>query len=92
MKVKINENYYCKGNRPWLIHKSSREVDPVIMSGLYATENNLCPIAHSKIHSFFFPNKKDPFLMRWTLYPAKRIHFPASNKSKSIHRAKFLPM
>lgn len=86
MKIKINKNYYYKGNGQLLSHKSSREVNPVIMSGLYATENNLCPIVCSKIHPFFFfPNEKGPFLMRQTLCPAKRIHFYLlTNQSVSI--------
>lgn len=68
-----------------LIHKSTTEVSPVIICELYATENNLCLFAYSKIH-YFFP------LIRLTLYPDRIIYFPASIKSECIHRAKFWPM
>lgn len=40
-----------------MIHKSSRKVDLVIMARLCASENLLCQIAYSKIHSILSPNK-----------------------------------
>ena len=46
-----------------MIHKSRRKVDPVIMAGLCASENPLCLIAYSKIHSILSPNKNCHFIL-----------------------------
>ena len=46
-----------------MIHKSSRKVDPVITAGLCASENPLCLIAYSKIHSILSPNKNCYFIL-----------------------------
>lgn len=78
-----------RGMRQLMILKNSREVDPVFMAGLCATENHLCLIIYSKIHSILSPNEKDPILFRGTLYPTKGIHFPASVESECVHMTKF---
>lgn len=52
-----------------MIHKSSREIEPVIMAELCATESHLCLIAYSKIYSVLSPNKKTPYFFQTDIVP-----------------------